>query len=278
MFELPESLGSTPVAAALEGSRAASGMHDLDAYFYAADCDLVDDFSMATKSSDEVGSIPAETRFVVANLVFGTNTHVRLCVAITPCPDISSSPTPSASPSDSTPASSTGSPSPTEVESPNADVITTIESNRDQVGYLAHFTLSGRVSSEHPDCGAYDQIGLRIYQRLFGKTDLEYVTDAVVSRDGAWLMALRAAHNASYVAEPQSTDNCSGTASSPIDVLVRVDVLIDSRTRCNTADVKGRVIPAHAGSTGLSPAQSASVDHRRQGHPGLTVTFHVVSV
>lgn len=74
VFELPEEFGAGDATMEVTGSDL-TGVHDLDAYFYTADCSSAGD-PIATAEPDEAGPIPADTAWVVVNAWLGTDTAV----------------------------------------------------------------------------------------------------------------------------------------------------------------------------------------------------------
>jgi hypothetical protein len=77
VFDLPPAARVAGAAVRLTGSDLL-GLHNLDARFYSEDCQLLG--SLAGPAPDEVGTLPAGTRFVVVTDRLGIATAVELTV------------------------------------------------------------------------------------------------------------------------------------------------------------------------------------------------------
>jgi subtilisin family serine protease len=93
VFELPADLNLTGATATISGSESLIDAHDLDMYFYSADCEQLS--AQNTAESDETAPVPAGTRFIVANAWIGIDTLVELTIArVAPTVDPTATPTP----------------------------------------------------------------------------------------------------------------------------------------------------------------------------------------
>jgi extracellular elastinolytic metalloproteinase len=72
--EVPDSFGDGVHAVTVEGSSAAP--HDLDLYFYSADCTVVG--SAASSAADESGTLPSGTKYILSHLWSGAQVDVTV--------------------------------------------------------------------------------------------------------------------------------------------------------------------------------------------------------
>lgn len=127
---------------------------------------------------------------------------------------------------------------------PAGSAAASLVSNKKLVSYRRPFTLSGQVSAAG-GCPRPDWVEIR--RRMAGTSAYSPWSEIPVSAGGTWKAELSAARNADYIAVPDAT-RCSLTASPPVHVRVRAEIVIRRGRACGrTRAVQGVVRPAQPG-------------------------------